>query len=335
MKIIEFLGFPDPNHDCFESSLICILQHLIGVEELSLMTKHNYLVFNFINKSVFPRANSIVSSWESLHGLKLETHEILDKKAFVEVTNFKLDANTPICVPVDIYYLPHTSHYNQIHIVHYLNVFGFNEKEYYIVSPYYKYAGWVEKKVLHDAFFSAHNKKSCIYYFSQIEWRDASQEQKTKILIESCEYMLGLKYPIDINAARQESIQVGLIGITSLSSLLRDENILSDKKNFNENLELSSQLLSMGYSRYWLRESILNNKYVKLPPKRIGELTSFLFEIERLWRAAGTRFGGAIYSGNLNMVLQSKKRVDEIHKLEHDFYKELLSELSVFERGSL
>ena len=331
---LEVIGFPDRHLDCYEASLMSILRYMGLPEETPLMGgTHSYFTLDEDNLRVWPRVHFIQHEWRRMHGLKIETSAVTHEANLQEQLVDKLDNGIPVCLPADIYFLSHTSHYRRLHMVHHLDIFGYNDDQYYIVSPYYRFQGWMDVSVLHSSVFSPANSHRRLIFVPELVWKPLSTEQVKALVRESCEYMLGMVIPEAV--ANRDSRQLGLTGILSFAALVR---ALTEKQHENLQaslLKLSAQVMAIGYSRYWLQRLIQSCQPSLLSTQVMSGLSDLFSTIVSAWRAVGMRFGAAIHAHDRDIVERAGYRIEELYGQEYQLFNSLLGALPGYDEGRL
>lgn len=334
MGKLEPADFPNRHLDCYEASLICILRYLGLPEETPLMAgAHTYFVFDEDNLNVWPRSRSIQYDWRRIHGLEVETCPVTCEAGLRGQLKDKLDAGLPVCLPVDIYFLPHTNHYRRLHLVHHLDVFGYSEDQYYIVSPYYRFQGWMDAAVLHSSVFSPVNSRRCLMSVPELRWKTLLAEQVQDLVRQSCEYMLGLAVPEGL--VDRPSQRVGLAGLLSFVALLSELSVRREKNLQTKLLVLSTQVTAVGYSRYWFHRLVQSHQAHLGTPQVMGDLNRLLSAVASSWMAVGMRFGAAVHARDYGVMEQVTCRIDRLYGQEHQLFNCLLGALPDYEKGCL
>lgn len=327
-------NFPSAYHDCYEATLMNICMYMGLLDELPLMSMHAYFLFIQDDVSVFPRCQTLKSEWERNHGLRIQSSQVADTFDMQKQLRDNLDSGTPVCLPLDIYFLPHTSHYHHLHTVHYLAIFGYSNDQYYIISPYYRYRGWINANAIYESFFSPINFYRSLISVSRLRPKVGSDEQVLGLIRESCQYMLGFATPTEWHNYTGPKA-LGLAGILSLSTFIKQLPTLQDEDIETGLLELSAQIISIGNSRYWFRQMLQSCQLSFLSPETAAYLDKLFSAVIPAWRAAGTRFGAAIHEGNKKVIEQTGDRIKSIYEQEQLLFNTLLGALPDYEAGSL
>jgi hypothetical protein len=331
---LEPVDFPDPHLDCYEASLMSILRYMGLPEETPLMGgAHAYFTLDEDNLSVWARLHSMQHEWQRMHGLKIETCAVTHETNLQEQLVDKLDNGIPVCFSVDIYFLPHTSHYRHLHVVHHLDVFGYDDDQYYVVSPYYRFQGWIDVNVLHSSIFSPANSHRRLIFVPELVWKPLSVGQVQALVRESCEYMLGLVIPEAL--ANRDSRQLGLTGISSFAALLRALTTKQHEDLQTSLLVLSAQVMAIGYSRYWLQRLIQSCQPNLLSTRVMSDLSDLFSAIVSAWRAVGMRFGVTIHAHDCDAIETVACRIEELYGQEYQLFNTLLGALPDYDEGYL
>lgn len=158
MVKLEPTGFPNRHLDCYESALMGIFKYMGLADETPLMGTQAYFVLEKERLSVYSRFHFISEEWERIHSLAVKTLLVDNEADLRDEIVGKLGNGTPVCLTTDIYFLPHTSHHERLHQVHFIDVFGYDNGRYYMVCPYYRFTGWMDADVVHASFFATQKK---------------------------------------------------------------------------------------------------------------------------------------------------------------------------------
>ncbi len=329
---LENIAYPSQYLDCYEAVLITILKHMGLTEETPLMGTQAYFVLG--EASVCPRFNRIDEEWERIHSLKVHILPVADKHDLRAKIIAKLDDSMPLCLPVDIYSLPHTPHYKHLHQVHYVDVFGYDDSRYYLVCPYYHYMGWVDSSLIHDALFSPVISDNCLRFIPELKLETLSHERGYRLVEESCQYMLGLTVPEALTWV--DSKYLGLAGIRTLSEFLH-ELVLTQNQELPRDifLSLSNQLKSIRDSRHWFGKFAMTYLATLVSSELAGNLQRQFELAVQTWEKVSKRLGAGTHARNPAMIGQAVLGLDQVYECERQLFNGLLGMLPGYETGKI
>jgi hypothetical protein len=322
----EDVEFPSEYFECYESVLMTILKCMGLVDEASVMGTQAYFVLYPDTPSVVPRFNRVQEEWQRVFGLEVKVSPIFNKGDLKDAIATNLDAGMPICLPVDIYLLSHTPHYNRLHQHHYVGLFGHDDGRYYMICPYYRFRGWVDKDLVYRGFFApVVEKHRQISTVPKLELAPLSAERACVLVRESCEYMLGLATPEALTD--MESQCLGLAGIRTCAGLARRLLIDQNMVPRNNLLLLSSQFKEIGYSRYWFHKFLQTFQRSLLPANGVDDLLNRFETIVKSWKTIGTMLGAGVHGNNPRLMQRAVLEIEKVHEQENQLFYNLLEAL--------
>jgi hypothetical protein len=330
---LEGVEFPSKHLTCYEAVLVTALKYMGLREETPLMGTQAYFVLRD-DSSVSPRFNRVEEEWERVHGLKIETLPVADEVDLRDGIKVKLGSGIPVCLPVDLYFLPHTPHYNRLHQDHYVDVFGYDDDRYYMVCPYYHFMGWVDSSLIHTGFFSPIVGRRHLAFVLELKLETLSPARVHGLVQESCQNMLGLTVPETLVGANPQ--RLGLSGIRTFFSYL-SQRLLNEKKDLPGNtlLDLSRQVTAVGDSRYWFCKLVQTCQAHLLPPGLVDELQSRFQDVVQSWRTIGRRLGASVHGNHPEMVERAVLQLAQVYRQEEQLFSSLLGALPDWEEGRL
>jgi hypothetical protein len=276
----------------------------------------------------------VEEEWKRVHCLVVEMVPVTTEIDLRHEILAKLDSGLPVCIPVDLYFLSHTPHRGRLHQDHYVNIFGYDNGRYYMVCPYYRFMGWVDSDLIHSSFFSPVIEDKNLLFVPELRV-DVLPSQKVYSLVqESCRYMLGLAIPEAL--ADMNPQHLGLAGIRTLSSLLQElaaEQV--EGRTHSAFLNLSRQLMWVGYSRYWFHRLMRTCHECLLPTELADEFQRMFDDVAQSWRQTGVRLGAGVHGGRPNMVEQSVFQLKQVYRQEERLFNNLIGALPDYEEGKL
>lgn len=333
---LEEAGFPSRYLDCYESALMCILKYLGLSEETPLAGTQAYFVLRLTEErlSVSPRFNSVSDEWKRVHGLEVESLSVAGKADLRKKIIDRLHSGIPVCLPVDIYHLPYTSHYHRLHQYHFINIFGYDSECYYVVCPYYRFRDWLDMDVVNASFLSPTIDYKHLMFVPELKLRDLSPERVYKLAQESCQYMLGLTVPETLSGANPKYL--GLAGVRTFFDSLQELSVKQNEGQLPGILGLSAEIMSIGYSRYWFHKLVVQTCQERLlSTKAVTDLPERFAAVAQAWRVVGMRFGAGVHANNRDMMKQATLRLGHIYSQEEHLFSSLLGALPDYEEGKL
>lgn len=301
----------------------------------ALVGTQAYFVFDQADLGVRPRFNRIQDEWQRIYRLSVQYTAVSTEFQLNEQIAASLDDRLPVCLPLDIFWLPYTPHYQRLKQIHFVNIFGYDRGKYYIVCPYYRYMGWLDAAHIHTAFFASSSGLS--RNIISIPYQEAvalSEEQVYRLVQESCQNMLGLTIPEAL--AEMDPQHLGLVGISTFASCLQEA--LSPQRLpmlTGELLDLSRHLMSIGNSRYWFykliepyNQSLFYLNGMPNPQEQFETVT-------RSWRGIGRMLGTIVHTGKSEKAAWISRCVKEISADESKLFSNLLGALPGYEAGYL
>lgn len=314
---------------------MAILKYMGLTQEVLLMGTQTFFVLREDELRVSPRFSPIAEEWKQIHDLQVESVAIVNQQDLQDRVRVKLNEGLPLCLPIDIYYLPNTSHQGHLHQPHFVNIFGYAENSFYIVCPYYGFAGWLDSDLIYTGLLSPVIEPKCIIFVPQLTIEVLSLEQVSALVQQSCQYMLGLGVPENFSTAAPQDL--GLPGIRTLSTILQKQvaNLkVPGPKEFPP-LSLSRQIMAVGYSRYWFHQLFQNYQAGLISSDAAAQLQTQFETLTQAWVAAGLRLGAAIHNRRSEIMEYVAFQLEEIHRQEEEAFNFLLGALPNYEGGSL
>jgi hypothetical protein len=323
--------FPSQYLGCYEATLITILKYMGLRDETPLMGTLASFVLWEDALSVSPRLNRLEDEWERIHGLRIQSLPITSEAELRDKLVAQLDAGRPVCLPVDLYFLPHTPYYEYLHDYHYVAIFGSDDRRYFMVCPYYRFKGWVDVDVVHAGFFSAVIRHRYLIVAPELTLKPLPLERVFDVIQENCDAMLGRT---TLAVAPQQ--RHGLSGIRAFSALLVNLLGRQDQAALRPVLlNMSRQLLEVSYSRYWFHRLIQVEQEEWLPLDKVDKLHQQFEETVQAWRAVGLTLGAGIHGEHAGMEDQVARQLDHVYKQEERLFNHLLAALPHYEGGRL
>jgi hypothetical protein len=331
---LEGAEFPSKYLECYESALITILRYMGLPEETPLMGTQVYFVLGEDGLSISPRFNRIDEEWKRVHGLAVEALPVVDETDLRDKIVARLCEGMPVCLPVDIYSLPHTPHYNNLHQGHYVDLFGYDDARYYMVCSYYRFMGWVDRDLIHSGFFSPIIEHRYLNFIPELKLEKLSSERVYSLVLESCRNMVGLTVPDELVGVDPQHL--GLAGIRTLSVLSR-RLVAGQCRDLPRQalLRVSRQSAWVGYSRYWFHELIRTCQQRLLPVDVMTDVQEQFATVVQSWRDVGVRLGAGVHGNRPEMIKRSVFRLEQIYWQEERLFNRLLGALPDYEEGKL
>lgn len=347
---LDEVEFPSKFLNCYESVLVTLLKSMGVSDETQLMGTRAYFMFQQECFSIAPRFNRIDEEWERLYGLALQSLPITQEKDLRCEITAKLDCGIPVCLPVDIYELPHTPHHKYLHQYHYIDIFGYDDGRYYMVCPYYRYKGWVSQELVHTSFFLAlgvreyislpieknvcelrapHEHNFLLFFQPGLKLEPLTPAYMDKLVEENCLDMLGLATP---NAAKEvDQALLGLTGIHTVADIIRHLITHGETPPRYILLNLSRQLLWISFSRYWFHQ-LIQTYQEHLMPAGLSDALQKQFEtVIQTWRMMGARVGSDTHSNDAELLNRIVSGFEWVYRQEERLAISLLGALPTTE----
>ena len=330
MLKLDKIEFPSKYLTCYESVLMTLLKHQGVTETAPLMGTQAYFVFKTADFSISPKFSSIDEEWQRLYSFQVETLPATNETDLYHKLRSRLDANVPVCLPVDLYTLPHTLHHKQLHQHHYITIFGHDNGRYYMVCPYYRFQGWVEANLIHSGFFSnvVSTRGNHLITIPQLAFSPLSPQNITTLIEKNCHYMLNLVIPPTLTNVASPFL--GLKGIHTFSHHFQQLSI-DNPEHKPIYINLSRHSTAVGHSRYWFHKLIQNTQ----PNLLTANLQNQFTDIVQAWKTIGIRLGMGIHGQRAQMIQQVSHRLRQIHQQETRLFNTLLGALPNYQQGTL
>lgn len=337
MLQLETVEYPHKFLTCYESVLMTLLKYQGITEEALLMGTQAYFVFSPAEMSLSARFNSVDEEWHRLFGCRVETAPAESEQVLHQKLVARLEAGVPVCLPVDLFLLPHTLHHQQLHQHHYVTVFGVENGRYYMVCPYYRFQGWVEAELLHSGFFSpvVAAKGAFLITLPQFELPPISEPTIHTWIEENCHYMLNLAVPEALAGVAPRYL--GVQGIQTFDGHFQQmvdepDHVITYQSQY---INLSRHFTTVGHSRYWFHQLIQNYCPTLFSENSANELQNLFAEAIQAWKALGIRLGMGVHSQRAKTVRQVALDLKKMVELETRLFNTLLGTLPHYEQGTL
>lgn len=337
MHQLPDIEFPAKHLSCYESVLLNCLRYQGLTEETPLVGTQAFFVFAPDDFTVSSRFNAVDEEWQRIYGYQVETQAVPTPTALREALIERLQADQPACLPVDLYALPHTLHYQQLHQHHYINIWGYDDERYYMVCPYYRFKGWVKAELIHNGFFSSVVAARGAYLIGVPEFHipRLTTEQVSQLVEESCRYMLNLDIPQTL--IHQEPRYLGLTGIHTFTAhfqaLLTGE--ADESTHRTRYINLSRHLMAVGYSRHWFHKLIQSCQPALITPAQANELDSLFTQVVQAWNAIGLRLGMGVHGQRAALRQRVVGQLQQVAEQETHLFNTLLGMLPTYEGGTI
>ncbi|MCP5096080.1 MAG: hypothetical protein GY943_11040 [Chloroflexi bacterium] len=333
MLNLDQIEFPSKQLTCYESVLMTLLKHQGVCDEPRLMGTQAYFVFTPSALTISAKFNSVDQEWRRLYGRQPELFTVQNEDELHNKIKSLLDADVPVCLPVDLFSLPHTLHHKQLHQHHYINIFGVDNGRYYMVCPYYRFQGWVDADLIHSSFFSqvVATKGAFLITLPKFTLPPIDPQTIITLVEDNCRYMLNLATPESV--ADVDSRYLGIAGMQTFAhhfQRLADEpdNEVTYKSAY---VNLSRHLTAVSHSRYWFHKLIQNHQ----PDLLSTDLQRQFEDVVQAWKAIGIRLGMAVHGGRANMMQTVAISLKKMHEQETRLFNTLLGALPDYEQGTL
>ena len=333
MLTLDNIEFPSKYLTCYESVLMTLLIYQGVTEETLLMGTQAYFVFSPTEFTISPKFNSVNTEWGRLYGLQPDIVTVADKDDLHQIFVSRLDAEVPVCLPVDLFSLPHTLHHQQLHQHHYINIFGVENDRYYMVCPYYRFQGWVEAALIHDGFFSSVVAARGAFLITLPPFTLPPADPQTILtrIEENCRYMLNLAIPESLTDVGGDHL--GVAGIKTFAHHFQQvadapDNGLTDKHGY---INLSRHITAVSHSRYWFHKLIQSYQ----PDLLSNDLHTQFADVIQSWKAIGIRLGMGVHGQRAHIIQTVAASLQNMHEQETRLFNTLLGALPQYEQGTL
>ncbi|MCA9956119.1 MAG: hypothetical protein H6657_15470 [Ardenticatenaceae bacterium] len=337
MLSVDTIEYPSKYLSCYESVLMTLLKHQGINDEAALFGTQAYFVFTPEPMGISPKLHSVDDEWQRLYGYQVQIQPIADEAALRHVVNHNLAQGVPVCLPVDIFALPHTMHYQQLHQHHYVNLFAAENGRYYLVCPYYRFQGWVDAALVHDGFFSpvVAAKGAVVITLPQVERPFLTEATVLNLIEENCRFMLNLAAPA---ALAQEALHLlGLAGLQTFATTFQQMADTSDSAVVfkSDYINLSRHLTAVGHSRYWFQQLIAQQGSGLFSPGSQEMLAGEFTAVIQAWKSLGLQLGMGVHGQRAAIIQRVAAGIQEMHKQETRLFNTVLGALPTYEQGTL
>ncbi len=329
MYKLEQIELPSKYLTCYESVLMTLLKAQGIHEESAFMGTQATFLFSPDGFSISAKVNSVDDNWKRLYGFEINSVPILDETDLQQKLIALLEDGTPVCVPVDLFVLPHTLHHQQLHQHHYVNIFGHENGRFYMVCPYYRFQDWVDAQLLYTGFFSdvVRARATNLITIPPFDLPTINETLVNHIIEENCQTMLNLTSPHNFDPQ-----YVGLAGITTFTNQLQQLTTQQDvTQNKNIYVNLSRHITSVGNSRYWLQQLL----QAYHPTILSSDLAQQFASSAQAWKAIGMQLGMVAHGERPQIMQRVLASLYTIHQQETRLYNSLLGVLPTYEQGLL
>lgn len=337
MLKVDSIEFPSKYSTCYESVLLTLLRHQGVPDEAALLGTQAVFVFTPNPLSISAKFNSVDDEWRRLYGYQIEALLITDEADLELELSVRLEAGKPVCLPVDIYALPHTMHYQQLHQHHYVNIFAQENGRYYMVCPYYRFQGWVDAPLIHDGFFSpvVATKGANLITVPEVERPFLTEDMLLALVEENCRYMLNLGSPPAL--AGTESCYLGLAGLQTFAQRFQHmadepDSAVTYKESY---INLSRHFTAVGHSRHWFQQLIEGQGANLFVPATLENLSERFTAVIQAWNALGIQMGMGVHGQRAEIIQRVAAGIKKVYEQETHLFNTLLGALPDYEQGIL
>lgn len=337
MLSVDTIAYPSKYLSCYEAVLMTLLKHQGIHDEAALFGTQAYFVFTPEPLGISPRFNSVDAEWQRLYGYQVQVQSIADEAALRRAVDHNLAQGVPVCLPVDIFALPHTMHYQQLHQHHYVNLFAVENGRFYLVCPYYRFQGWVDAALVHDGFFSpvVAAKGATIITLPMVERPLLTAAAVLNLIEDNCRAMLNLATPPAL-----ASMAPPLIGLAGLQTFAANFQQMADTPDSavvfkSDYINLSRHLTAVGHSRYWLQQLIAQQGSALFSPDAQETIAQQFTAVIQAWKSLGLQLGMGVHGQRAAIIQRVAAGIQEMHKQETRLFNTLLGALPTYEQGTL
>lgn len=335
MLLIDSIEFPSKNLTCYESVLMTLLKYGGVGDDAAFLGTQAYFVFSPRPLAISPKFNSVNDEWLRLYGLQIEQVAIDNVAALSQAIDERLGAGLPVCLPVDIFALPHTMHYQKLHQHHYVNIFAVEDGRYYMVCPYYRFQGWVEAALIYDGFFSpvVEAKGAVLITIPEPIRPSLNDETVATLVEENCRYGLNIDTPPTFTTA--EPHYLGLAGLQTFAQHFQQmadepDGLVTYKSDY---INLSRHLAAVGYSRYWFQQIVQEYGADLLSPAMQERCSERFTAVVQTWKSLGLQLGMGIHGQRIDIIQRVAAGIEKMYDEEMRLFNTLLGALPHYEQG--
>ncbi len=334
MLSVDTITYPSKYLSCYEAVLMTLLKHQGIQDEAALFGTQAYFVFTPEPLGISPRFNSVDAEWQRLYGYQVQVQSIADEAALRRAVKHNLTQGVPVCLPVDIFALPHTMHYQQLHQHHYVNLFAVENGRFYLVCPYYRFQGWVDAALVHDGFFSpvVAAKGATIITLPQVERPLLTAAAVLNLIEDNCRAMLNLAMPAPLAPHL-----IGLAGLQTFATTFQQMADTPDSAVVfkSDYINLSRHLTAVGHSRYWFQQLIAQQGSALFSPDAQETIAQQFTAVIQAWKSLGLQLGMGVHGQRAAIIQRVAAGIQEMHKQETRLFNTLLGALPTYEQGTL
>lgn len=334
MLATDTIAYPSKYLSCYESVLMTLLKHQGIHDEAALFGTQAVFVFTPEPMSLSPRFTSVDAEWQRLYGYPVHARPIADEAALRQALHQNLAAGVPVCLPVDIFALPHTMHYQQLHQHHYVNLFAVENGRFYLVCPYYRFQGWVDTTLVRDGFFSpvVAAKGATVITLPQVERPLLTTATVLTLIEDNCRAMLNLAMPAPLAPPL-----VGLAGLQTFATTFQHMADTSDSAVVfkSDYINLSRHLTAVGHSRYWFQQLIAQQGSALFSPDTQEMLAEEFTAVIQAWKSLGLQLGMGVHGQRTAILQRVATGIQTMHEQETRLFNTLLGALPTYEQGTL
>jgi hypothetical protein len=337
MLQLNNIDFPSKYLSCYESVLMTLLKVQGIHDEAALFGTQAYFVFTPEPISLSSRFNSVDEEWQRLYGYQVNVTPVADEATLRQGITDSLARDTAVCLPVDIFALPHTMHYQQLHQHHYVNIFTQDNGRYYLVCPYYRFQGWVDAALVMDGFFSpvVAAKGANLISLPRVERPSLTEEAVVTLIEQNCRCMLNLAVPAALAGVEQHLL--GLAGLQSFASTFQQMADTPDGATLYkaDYINLSRHLTAVGHSRYWFQQLLAEHGAALFEQNFWEEVSAQFTAVIQAWKSLGLQLGMGVHGQRVAILQRVAASLHTMSEQETRLFNTLLGALPSYEQGIL
>lgn len=337
MLTVDTIAYPSKYLSCYESVLLTLLKHQGIHDEASLVGTQACFVFAPDPLGISPRFSSVDAEWQRLYGYPIHVRPIADDIELRQALHHSLAAGVPVCLPVDIFALPHTMHYQQLHQHHYVNLFAVENGRFYLVCPYYRFQGWVDAALIFDGFFSpvVAAKGATVITLPQVKRPLLTAATVLNLIEDNCRAMLNLATPPAL--ASMAPPLVGLAGLQTFATTFQQMADTPDSAVVyqRDHINLSRHLTAVGHSRYWFQQLIAQQGSALFSPDAQETIAQQFTAVIQAWKSLGLQLGMGVHGQRAAIIQRVATGIQTMHAQETRLFNTLLGALPTYEQGTL
>jgi hypothetical protein len=284
-------------HNC-EHIVLSAMMRELNVN-LDLFWTQSILHFQDTNEEGFltPYYRSILEDLKEI-GVNYEIVKETNLSKFIERMKAQI-VESPICLYTDIFELPYSIHYKQLHEMHAIEIYQYNKGKWLIKDHYYKYQGTIDTAQLENSIQSLIN--------------NGLKGDLSFLFLRRLDTNFCYLDPYEVIRRNLEMNKTGnkelVFGLKAIDYFLKSFEINIQRENANALENQYSELKELANSRYHL------SQYFKF--RNVEDLGDLSWEASQNWLVAANMVLRLIVSAEIgNMKPRILKRMKIVYESE-------------------